>query len=280
MTTLPGSRMSSTPGSPMPSAEPVRRAIVVTHGTSDRTGDAVDRLRAVAERAGVELVDDGDRADVAIVLGGDGTMLRALQRFLGTGVPVFGVNFGRVGFLTSVPEAELEAGVARVFAGEHTVTELTTVEVEASGQRAVAVNDVVAASETLGRMVELEWLVGGESLGRISCDGVICATPTGSTAYNLSNGGPVLVWGLDAMAVTFVSPHSLHARPFVVPRSREVELWNRTPDVGVTVLVDGHRFAELDEGEHVTVRLGDRPALLATLPEATFFRRYRETFAS
>ena len=250
------------------------------HGTPERIGDAVVRLEAVAQRAGVELVDDGDRADVAIVLGGDGTMLRALQRFLGTGVPVFGVNFGRVGFLTSVQETGLESGVARVFAGEHAVTELVTVEVEVGDKHAVAVNDVVAASETLGRMVELEWLIGGESLGRVSCDGVICATPTGSTAYNLSNGGPVLVWGLDAMAVTFVSPHSLHARPFVVPRSREVELWNRTPTVGVTVLVDGHRFTELGEDERVTVRLGDRPALLATLPEATFFRRYRETFAS
>ena len=265
----------------MRSLEPVRRAAVITHGRPDVIRDAVSRLEVVAEQAGVELVDDaGEQADIAIVLGGDGTMLRALQRFLGTGVPVFGVNFGRVGFLTSVSEAELESGIARAFAGEHTVSDLTTVEVEAGGERAVAVNDVVATSSTLGRMVELEWLIGGESLGCVSCDGVICATPAGSTAYNLSNGGPVLAWGLDAMAVTFVSPHSLHVRPLVVPRSRGVEIWNRTPDVGVTVLVDGHRFAEFGADERVAVRLGDRPALLAMLPEATFFRRYRETFAS
>jgi len=282
MTTVPGSRIASTPGSPPPSAEPVHRAAIVTHGKPDMIRDAVARLEAVAERAGVELVDDtaADSADVAIVLGGDGTMLRALQRFLGTGVPVFGVNFGRVGFLTSVHDDELESGVARIFAGEHTVSELVTVEVEAGDERAVAVNDVVATSSTLGRMIELEWLIGGESLGRVPCDGVICATPTGSTAYNLSNGGPVLVWGLDAMAVTFVSPHSLHARSLVVPRTREVEIWNRTTDVPVTVLVDGHRLVELGADARVSVRLGDRPALLATLPEATFFRRYRETFAS
>ena len=156
-------------------------------------------------------------ADIAIVLGGDGTMLRALQRYLGSGTAVFGVNFGRVGFLTSVHESELEAGVSRVFAGEHEVVELATVDVEVEGERAVAVNDVVVTSGTLGRMVELDWRVGGEVLGRVPCDGVICATPTGSTAYNLSNGGPVLAWGLDAMAVTFVSPHSLHARPLVAP---------------------------------------------------------------
>ena len=140
----------------------------------------------------------------------------------GTGVPVLGVNFGRVGFLTSIDGADLEAGLARAFAGEYAVLELATLDVEAGGQRAVSVNDVVATSATLGRMVELEWQIGDESLGSVACDGVICSTPTGSTAYNLSNGGPVLVWGLDAMAVTFVAPHSLHARSLVVPRSRDV----------------------------------------------------------
>jgi NAD+ kinase len=257
----------------------VARAAVVVHGKPDVTGNAVSRLEAVAAEAGVALVDDEGQADVVIVLGGDGTMLRALQRYLGTGTPVFGVNFGRVGFLTSVDDAELEAGVARVFAGEHEVVDLATIDVEAAGEHAVAVNDLVVTSGTLGRMVELEWMVGGETLGRVPCDGVICATPTGSTAYNLSNGGPVLAWGVDAMAVTFVSPHSLHARPLVLPRSREVELRNRTTDVDVAVLVDGHRIAELGAGQPVRARLGDRSARLAVLPEATFFWRYRETFA-
>jgi NAD+ kinase len=109
---------------------------------------------------------------------------------------------------------------------------------------------------------------------------MICATPSGSTAYNLSNGGPVLVRGLDAMAVTFIAPHSLHARPLVVPRGLELEIRNETTDIGVAVIVDGHGLAEAERGERIVVRLGERFALLATLPEATFFRRYRETFAS
>ncbi len=281
MTTAPGSPTRSAPGSAQPLASPVRRAAVVTHGKPDVIGDAVARLEAVAAQAAVELVgSDAQDAEIAIVLGGDGTMLRALQRYLGTGTAVFGVNFGRVGFLTSAHESELEAGVSRVFAGEHEVVELATVDVEAGGERASAVNDVVVTSGTLGRMVELDWRIGGEVLGRVPCDGVICATPTGSTAYNLSNGGPVLAWGLDAMAVTFVSPHSLHARPLVLPRGREVEIWNRTSDVDAVVLVDGHRLTELEAGESVSARLGERPALLAVLPEATFFRRYRDTFAS
>ena len=217
--TAPASRMRSMPGSQLPSAEPVRRAAVVTHGKPEVIGDAVARLETVAAAAGVEIVGgEGADADIVIVLGGDGTMLRALQRYLGSGTAVFGVNFGRVGFLTSMHESELEAGISRVFAGEHEVLELATLDVEVEGERAVAVNDVVVTSATLGRMVELDWRSGRKCSGRVPCDGVICATPTGSTAYNLSNGGPVLVWGLDAMAVTFVAPHSLHARSLVVPR--------------------------------------------------------------
>jgi NAD+ kinase len=225
--------------------------------------------------------DGGPRPDIVVVLGGDGTMLRALTRYLGADVPVIGVNFGRVGFLSSMGQDDLETGLARVLAGEYTVVALPTLELESGDVRRAAVNDVVVASGMLGRMVELEWAIGGEDLGTQPCDGVICSTPSGSTAYNLSNGGPVLVWGIDAMAITFVAPHSLHARPLVVPRGRDLVVRNRTPDVAVAILADGHRVAEAGprDGE-VTVRLGDSHSLLATLPEATFVRRYRQSFAS
>jgi NAD+ kinase len=109
---------------------------------------------------------------------------------------------------------------------------------------------------------------------------VICATSTGSTAYNLSSGGPVLVWGLDAMAVTFVSPHSLHARPLVVPRGLELTVRNVTARLTAKVIADGQALGELGSDRTVTVRLGERRALLALLPEMTFFHRYRDTFAS
>jgi NAD+ kinase len=289
--------MSSTTGSraPSDSARAVRRVAVVTHGKRDRIGPALERLEEIARQAGVELVlsadelrkhgrDDGgadlEDADLAVVLGGDGTMLRALNRFLDKRVPVIGVNYGRVGFLSSIQPSELDSGLARAFAGEFRVVELPTLDVEVGGDSRTAVNDVVATSSTLGRMVHLEWSVGGEELGRHDCDGVVCSTPSGSTAYNLSNGGPVLVWGLEAMSITFVAPHSLHARPLVVPKGLDLEVRNRTPDVSVTVLVDGHAFAEIGPEGAVTARLGERRTLLATLPEATFFRRYRESFAS
>jgi NAD+ kinase len=273
--------MSDAPGHT--SAEPhtgVRRISVVTRARRDLLDDAVGRLEAVAQEHGVELVSDGaaEVPDLAVVLGGDGTMLRALQRYLGTDVPVIGVNFGRVGFLASIRAEELEAGLARAFAGEFRVIELATLEAEVEGGRHQAVNDVVAASAVQGKMVELRWSVGGEDLGVLPCDGIICAAPSGSTAYNLSNGGPVLMWGLDAMAITFIAPHSLHARPLVVPLGGDLLVRNETRDVGMSVLVDGRKAGEVGPSGEVTVRVGADRSRLATLPERTFFTRYRETF--
>jgi NAD+ kinase len=257
----------------------VSRAAVVAHGRPGRVAEALEEVRLLAAEAGVELVEEDD-VDLAIVLGGDGTMLRALQRFLGTGVPVLGANYGRVGFLTSIKQDDLAAGLRRALAGDFVTVELPTLEVQVGGAGHSAVNDVVVASASLGRMIELEWAIGGEDLGTVPCDGMICSTPSGSTAYNLSNGGPVLVWGLDAMAVTFVAPHSLHARPLVVPRSHELTVRHLTPDVDSAVLADGHEIGRLRAGEKVSINLAESRSLLATLPESTFFRRYRETFAS
>ena len=276
--------MTSTSASTVPSQQPraVKRAAVVTHEKPQAIGSALARLANVAREAGVELEDGPDAADVdiVVVLGGDGTMLRALARYLGTGIPVIGVNFGRVGFLASIERNGLEADLARVFAGDYSLAELPTLDVEVGDERPVAVNDLVVASAVVGRMIQLEWAVGGEGLGRLACDGVVCATPSGSTGYNFSNGGPVLVWGLDAMAITFVAPHSLNARPLAVPRDDELIVWNRTPDVAATVLVDGHSVGELAPGARAVARLGEQRSLLATLPEMTFFSRYSRTFAS
>jgi len=288
--------MTSTSASNVQSQQPraVKRAAVITHGKPQAIGSALARLATVAREAGVELQlaaeesekhglepANGDTdVDLAVVLGGDGTMLRALTRYLGTGVPVIGVNFGRVGFLASIERNDLESGIGRVFEGGYRVEELPTLDVEVGEERRVAVNDLVVASAVIGRMIQLEWAVGGEGLGRLACDGVVCATPSGSTGYNFSNGGPILVWGLDAMAITFVAPHSLNARPLVVPRGSELIVWNRTPDVAATALVDGHRVGDLAPGGRALARVGEQRSVLATLPETTFFSRYRRTFAS
>jgi NAD+ kinase len=288
--------MSSNAGSTPPSRsrrQPITRAALVTHGRPEQIGDGIERVVTVAGDAGVELIVAADEAarhgleaygdprtaELVVVLGGDGTMLRALRTYLGSGVPVIGVNFGRVGFLSSMQPEELEVGLTRAFRGELEVVALPTLQV-VNGDEHVAVNDVVVTSAVLGRMVELEWAVGGEDLGSVACDGLVCSTPSGSTAYNLSNGGPVLMWGIDAMTTTFVAPHSLHARPLVVPRGKDVHVVNRTSDVPVVVIADGHRLGDIAPGGTVTVRLGEAQTLLATLPDATFVSRYRETFSA
>ncbi|HKU55849.1 MAG TPA: NAD(+)/NADH kinase [Gaiellaceae bacterium] len=258
---------------------PIETAAVVAHARID-VGDAVARVRAVADDAGVEVVDEPERAQIAVAVGGDGTILRTLARLLGTGVPVIGVNFGRVGFLASIEPERLEPDLVRVFGGEYRTVEQPTLEAQLDGDTIVAVNDVVATSSKLGRMIELGWSIAGEDLGVVSCDGMICSTPSGSTAYNLSNGGPVLVRGLDAMAITFIAPHSLDARPLVVPRGAELTVRNATPDVGAAVLADGHESGDLAPERTLSIRLGEQRSLLATLPETTFFGRYRETFTS
>jgi NAD+ kinase len=258
----------------------IKRATIIRHGKPETLGRAVERAEAAARARAVEIVDADHAADadLAVVLGGDGTMLRSLARFLGTSVPVIGVNFGRVGFLASIRPEEMESALARVFAGDYRVIELATLDVEVDGIRGAAINDVVAHSSVLGRMVELSWAVGGEDLGRVHCDGLVASTPSGSTAYNLSSGGPVLARSLDGMAITFVAPHSLHVRPLVIPRGVDLVVCNRTPDVDVAVIVDGHPLASTGREASVAIRLGEQRALLATLPETTFFGRFRETF--
>jgi NAD+ kinase len=268
--------------SEMPSESPsaaVSRVAVVTHGRAERIGDALARLHAVAERCGVDVVSDA-QAELAVVLGGDGTTLRALHRFLGTGIPCLGVNFGRVGFLTSIESSDLEAGLERAFRGEYDVVELPVLQAEGAGLVRKGVNDVVLSSGILGRMVIVEWSVDGVPMGELGCDGAILATSTGSTGYNLSAGGPVVAWGTDAFVVSFVSPHSLHARSMVLGRGHRVEVANRSDDVPFQVIVDGHGQGEVPPGGRVVVGLTEGCAHLARLRNISFFSRYRQTFST
>ncbi|HEY5160487.1 MAG TPA: NAD(+)/NADH kinase [Gaiellaceae bacterium] len=279
----------------MPQSEPISTAAVITHGRVETIGDGLERLHAVSEHNDVKLLfpkeerekhglppadDDVMKADLVIVLGGDGTMLRTLDRFMDSGIPVFGVNYGRVGFLTSCSAAELEDGVERAFTGDYRVLELPTLEVEANGKRRSAINDIVLISSTHGRVVELNWQVDGEDYGNVACDGMVCSTAIGSTAYNLSNGGPVLVWGIDVISITFVAPHTLAARPLVIPRGQSLLAENVTADIPLSVLVDGYPLTQLACGERAKVTFGAKRGLLALLPEVTFVRRFREIFPS
>jgi NAD+ kinase len=265
---------------PSPDHLTVRRVALQARRSA---GDAAEVVARLAAEAGVELLPpDADvaDADLVIVLGGDGSVLRALQQVTGRGVPVFGVNFGRVGFLTTAEPGELETAVRRALAGELRVVQLATVQAERSGEPAgFAVNDVVVASDVQGRIARLGWNVDGVDLGELACDAVVVCTPAGSTGYGLSAGGPVLDWGVEALGVTFVAPHTLTARPLVLPRGARVEVANRARELTVRLILDGVQSdRELAPGESVTISLGPERTALGLLPEVAFLQRYRDAF--
>ncbi len=277
----------------------VRRCAVVTHGDAERTRVALGQVISAAKVAGVELLLPSDEiakhpataretarwsggdpeCDLALVLGGDGTMLRALQRFLDTEVPVIGVNFGRVGFLTSLTADDLPQRLGEVFAGAIDVVPLPTIEVTHLGRTHVAVNDVLVTSAIQGRMAMLEWAVNGVRMGERGCDGIVVSTPIGSTGYNLSAGGPVMGWGVDAMVVTFVAPHAIDSRPLVLSHGHRIRVASRSSGFASRLVVDGHVVGSVEEDTDVVVSMGSATAALATLPDRPFLSRYRDTFS-
>ena len=166
---------------------------------------------------GVTFVDELPAdVDLCITLGGDGTILRALRRYATLGVPVFGINYGSVGFLAAAEAAELDAGLARALAGEFETVSLPGLEVEVGGESHIAINDASITRRPHHRVAELSYSVGGREVGRVRCDGLVAATPAGSTGYNLANSGPILAWGVEGYVVSFIAPHTLTARALVV----------------------------------------------------------------
>jgi NAD+ kinase len=262
-----------------------RVAVVITHRRADDTRDAVDALRRVADELGVQLrfADDADAvrdhgADIAIALGGDGTILSALRRFSGTGVPVFAVNFGQVGFLATVERGDFEDGFRRAFSGQFDLLALPAVAIAAPGLRQAGLNDVSLTRRHGDRVAVLSYVLGGEELGRVRCDGLVVATPAGSTGYNLANGGPVLAWGVQGYVASWIAPHSLTARPLVVAPDDTLTVFNRSAQEPVDVAVDGREVGTLAPGDSLDCSFVPGAALLAQLPGTSFYQRLREKF--
>jgi len=226
---------------------------------------------------GLEVVEElPQRPDLVLVLGGDGTILRGLRRYAGAGVPVFAVNFGRIGFLAAVDREQLDEGLRRAFAGDYEVLLLPGLSLD--GDAAPAFNDITFARRPQGPMAELSYRLGGEEVGHVRCDGLVAATPAGSTGYNLANGGPILAWGVEGFAVSFISPHTLTARALVVAPDDVLHVRNAASRDAVQIAFDGRHERDLAEDEEVEVRFRHDVGALAQLPGANFYRRMREKF--
>jgi NAD+ kinase len=262
-------------------ARPLRRVLELAR----ETGTQVRLPHREAEKHGVEPHDGvvlgaepGGNTDLALVLGGDGTILSTLLLFSGREVPVFAVNFGAIGFLATVEPWELEDGVRRALAGEFDVMRLPALCVSSTEGDEIAFNDISFHRRPNGRVAELAYSVEGEQLGEVRCDGLVVSTPAGSTGYNLANGGPVLAWGVEGYVVSFIAPHTLTARALVVAPDDVLEVTNRSPQEELDVTTDGRSARALAPGATIPIRFEHRRALLAQAPGATFYHRLRDKF--
>jgi NAD+ kinase len=224
------------------------------------------------------------QADLVISFGGDGTFLRASRVARSAGIPIIGVNVGRVGFLAEIDPAGLDDALARITAGPLEVQDRSTLEVELRSAEGVlvgsgwALNDVAVEKEARQRLVRLEVSIGVTPFASIAADAVIVATSTGSTAYALSAGGPIVNPTLDAMLIAPVAPHSLFDRTVVTDLADVVTICVGEDQDGALVSTDGMDPTVLGPGGTATVRGGARPVRVARVGDGEFFARVRRTF--
>jgi len=279
-------------------ARAVRVAAVFTHGLPAQTSAPLAEVFAVAEGAGVVLLFDRDETekhhltarpgiivgaddvsdvDLCVVLGGDGTILRALRQYANSFVPVFAVNFGAIGFLASVEPDELQDGLTRAFAGDVELLHLPAIVLDTPSGVMTAINDIAIHRKVGERVADLAYALDNEVVGSVRCDGLVVATPAGSTGYNLANGGPVMAWGVEGFVVSFIAPHSLTARALVVAPTDLLTIYNRSQEP-LDVSVDGRPVCEIAADGAIDARFVRRAGMIAQLPGSSFYRRLREKF--
>ena len=279
---------------------PVKRVLLLTHKAPEVTESALPGVLSLLDDAGVELLVperearkhpslDGYRRaggveltaggdDLVLVLGGDGSILRALAREAGTGAPVIGINYGRVGFLASIERRELESGVRRALAGEYITLELPSLRASWAEGEANAVNDLALLRGGEARLADLSYAVNGEPVANVRCDGMVGSTPVGSTAYNLAIGGPTVSWGVRCYVVSFLAAHHLDARPLVLARDETFTVTNAAVVGDCDIYCDGQRIGALGPGRAISMDLMGAAVHLGIFPESSFFKRYREKF--
>ena len=253
-------------------------AVLRRHGVRLLTDPATARAFKPDETH--ELAELPGRADLAIVVGGDGTLLACARLMARHGVPLVGVNLGRLGFLTDIAAKDVGAATEAVLEGNYTAEERmllsgSVTRGDAVMLEAVAMNDVVVSRGAMGSMIEFSVQVDGEFAYALRADGLIVATPTGSTAYALSAGGPILHPALSAIAIVPISPHTLSNRPVAIRSTARVEIrLERGAEARVNFDVQAHR--ELEPGDVVTVTAAPRPATLLHPPGYRYFSMLRE----
>ncbi|HTC63265.1 MAG TPA: NAD(+)/NADH kinase [Candidatus Saccharimonadales bacterium] len=218
--------------------------------------------------------------DLLIVLGGDGTLLSAARLAAERGVPILAVNLGGLGFLTTVSQDEIYSILEELFSGKHRVSERVMLEAEIirAGsviRRQIALNDAVLNKAALARIMDLELRVDGEYVTTYKSDGLILSTPTGSTAYSLAAGGPIVYPTVEAFVVSPICPHTLTNRPIVIPDSATIEIDFKAGDDAVFLTLDGQIGIELVRGDHIRVRKAEKKLMLVRPSKKTYYQILR-----
>lgn len=253
----------------------MRVRLLVRSGRSE-TRHFADRLASEFTAQGVDCVEEGD-VDMLIAVGGDGTMLTAVNSAIHQDVPVLGFNLGTIGFLTAAEPEDMKAVVARLKSGDFGIDERMTVEASVGDRIGVGVNDVVIEKVDSQRLIELSVAIDGVEFVNYRADGLIVATPTGSTAYSFSAGGPLVSPALQAFVLTPVAAHSLFSRSVVISPEQEI-LVRVTRDRAVKVSVDKTDLGQIGPGDTVKVRKGPRAARFVTLDPLSFAGQVKRKF--
>ncbi len=221
----------------------------------------------------------GFQADYAISMGGDGTFLKAASRVGTKQIPIIGVNMGRMGFLADVLPSEIESALNSIYSGEYKIENHTVIQVEANGEPITgypyALNDIAVLKRDIASMITIRTHIDGELLVAYQADGLIIATPTGSTAYNLSNGGPIIVPQDNSLCITPVAPHSLNIRPIVVNDTCEITLDVESRSHNFLVAIDG-RSEKMQEGTQLTIRKAPYQVRIVKQKNQRYFSTLRE----
>jgi len=215
-------------------------------------------------------------ADLLLVLGGDGTMLNAARLVEERGIPILGVNMGGLGFLTEVSVDQLYPTLLKVFAGEHHLEErmMLRARIDRHGEhvaQATVLNDVVISKGTLARMIEIHISIDGQFVTRLRGDGLIVASATGSTAYSLSAGGPIITPSVEAIILTPICPHTLTHRPLLIPSNVGLEVILTGKDEGAMTTFDGQVGVAMVQGDMVTISASDHRTRLIRFPDRTYY---------
>ena len=248
------------------------KTLLDRHGVKHEWRDALPPSERIASR--LKDLRNTD-ADLLIAVGGDGTLLQTAHRARGSGVPILGINIGYLGFITSVPGAKVRSAMRRILEADYVISRRTAldVDVEAGGriERGWALNDVVIARGPNPHLIALNARIGTRPLTRYRCDGLIVSTPTGSTAYSLAAGGPIVSPECNVLTVTPICPHALTNRPVVINCTETVELRLARGSGNGTVQVDGMAVAEVANSGVIRVQASPDSVPIAFLPEVNYY---------